>query len=399
MTSLEQVSRMVIDDLKIGVLIPTFNNANTLQSVIKGCLHFTNNIIVVNDGSTDETGVILNQFPQIGVIHCETNQGKGMAIKRGFAEAEKLHFDYVVTIDSDGQHYPDDIPYLINTLRRHPGSIIIGSRDMEREGIPGKSSFGNRFSNFWFKFDTGLDLPDTQSGYRIYPLKAISRLKLITWRFEFEVEILVKAAWRGISIKSVPVRVYYPPGDLRVSHFRPLQDFTRISVLNTVLFIQAVLYYIPIRWWKKISDVGFRKSIRLALDDPRESISRRSASLGFGVLMGIFPVWGYQLIIGWALCHYWKLNKVLFTVAAHISIPPMIPVIIFLSYVTGGIFVGNSKHVAFAKGHFTLESIANNFFQYFVGAVLLSIFAGIITFYVSLFMYKWREGRLKKSKN
>jgi glycosyltransferase involved in cell wall biosynthesis len=142
-----------------------------------------------------------------------------MAIKRGFAEAEKRHFDYVVTIDSDGQHYPDDIPYLINTLRRHPGSIIIGSRDMEREGIPGKSSFGNRFSNFWFKFDTGLDLPDTQSGYRIYPLKAISRLKLITWRFEFEVEILVKAAWRGISIKSVPVRVYYPPGDLRVSHF------------------------------------------------------------------------------------------------------------------------------------------------------------------------------------
>ncbi|HMT78256.1 MAG TPA: DUF2062 domain-containing protein, partial [Saprospiraceae bacterium] len=85
--------------------------------------------------------------------------------------------------------------------------------------------------------------------------------------------------------------------------------------------------------------------------------------------------------------------------AAHISIPPMIPVIIFLSYVTGGIFVGNSKHVAFAKGHFTLESIANNFFQYFVGAVLLSIFAGIITFYVSLFMYKWRERRLKKSKN
>lgn len=90
MTSLEQVSRMVIDDMKIGVLIPTFNNANTLQSVIKGCLHFTNNIIVVNDGSTDETGVILNQFPQIGVIHCETNQGKGMAIKRGFAEARSF---------------------------------------------------------------------------------------------------------------------------------------------------------------------------------------------------------------------------------------------------------------------------------------------------------------------
>ncbi len=399
MASLEQISRNVINEMKIGVLIPTFNNANTLRSVISGCLYFADNIIVINDGSTDGTRDILKQFPQIEVIHCEANQGKGMAIKRGFAEAMERHFDYVITIDSDGQHYPDDIPYLINCLRQHPGSIIIGSRDMDREGIPGKSSFGNKFSNFWFKFDTGLDLPDTQSGYRIYPLKEISRLKLITWRFEFEVEILVKAAWRGIPIKSIPVRVYYPPGDLRVSHFRPLQDFTRISVLNTVLFIQAVLYYIPIRWWKKLSDVGFRNSIKLALNNPKESISRRSASLGFGVLMGIFPVWGYQLIIGWALCHYWKLNKVLFTVAAHISIPPMIPIIIFLSYVTGGIFVGNSKQVDFANGHFTVESIANNFFQYVVGAVLLSIFAGIITFYVSLFMYKWREGRLKQRKS
>jgi len=396
LTSLDQLSRDIFKDKKVGILIPTYNNQNTLAEVLDGCLIYTRNILVVNDGSTDRTRDILDGFPNINILHLETNQGKGVAIRKGITRAIQLGYDYVVTIDSDGQHLPADLPYLIQHLKDHPDSIIIGSRDMDREGIPGKSSFGNRFSNFWFRFDTGIDLPDTQSGYRIYPVEKVSKLKLITWRFEFEVEILVKAAWKGIPIKPLPVRVYYPPGDIRVSHFRPLQDFARISFLNTVLFIQAVLYYIPLRWWRRITDTGLRKSFLLALNDPKETIYRRSAALGFGVFMGIFPVWGYQLIIGLALCHYFRLNKILFTIAAHISIPPMIPLIIFLSYLTGGIFVSNPVDVTYNSKLFSLESLTNNFLQYVIGAIILSIFAGILTFYMSVFLYKLSQSKREK---
>jgi len=388
MPSLDQICREVIRNRKICILIPTYNNAGTLADVLNGCLYYTDHIIVVNDGSTDPTPEILRGYDRITVVDQATNQGKGMAIKKGFETALQLGYEYAVTIDSDGQHLPSDLPYLIDFHRSHPDAVIIGSRNMDRPGIPGKSSFGNRFSNFWFRFDTGIDLPDTQSGYRIYPLHRIRTLRLITWKFEFEVEILVKAAWRGIPILPIPVRVYYPPGDIRVSHFRPFRDFTRISILNTVLFLQAVFFYIPLRWWRNLSDVGFRKSLKLALHDPRESVARRSAAIGFGVFMGIFPVWGYQLIIGLGICHYLRLNKALFTVASHISIPPMIPFILYFSYLIGGKFVEGTQDFDLSNPDLRIESLANNFFQYLVGAVILSIFAGILAFYVSILLYK-----------
>ena len=126
----------------------------------------------------------------------------------------------------------------------------------------------------------------------------------------------------------------------------------------------------------------------LALNDPSETIARRSAAIGFGVFMGIFPVWGYQLILGLSICHYLKLNKVLFTISAHISIPPMIPLILYLSYLIGGMLVGGQQVLDFSKSDLTIESLANNFFQYLVGAVILSIFAGVLAFYISIIFYK-----------
>lgn len=396
MATLEELTRAIIRESRICILIPTFNNDTTLKALLDGCLNYSDQIIVVNDGSTDETSEILKSYPELIVETFESNRGKGNAIKAGFQIAIEKGYDHALTIDSDGQHLPDDIPYLINFQHAHRDAIIIGSRNMDREGIPGKSSFGNKFSNFWFKFDTGIELPDTQSGYRIYPLRSIRYLRLITWKFEFEVEILVKAAWKNIPILPLPVRVYYPPSHIRVSHFRPLKDFTRISILNTVLFLQAFFYYIPLRWTRKILSVGFWKSLGLALHDPKESLMKRAGAIGFGVFMGIFPVWGYQLIIGLSLCHIFKFNKGLFTIAAHISIPPMIPFILYFSYVLGGHFVPNPRKLDFSNLDLTIDSLANNFVQYLVGAVLLSIFAGIVAFYLSLIFYKVIAGNSSK---
>jgi 1-acyl-sn-glycerol-3-phosphate acyltransferase len=156
-------------------------------------------------------------------------------------------YDYAATIDSDGQHYPEDLPRLVAALIPNPGALIVGSRGLKQENMPGKNTFANRFSNFWFTVQTGRALPDTQTGFRIYPLRRLTGLSLLTSRYEAELELLVFSAWRGTPLVAVPIRVYYPPREERVSHFRPALDFTRISILNTALCLLALVYGWPRR--------------------------------------------------------------------------------------------------------------------------------------------------------
>lgn len=230
---------------KVCVVVPTYNNAPTLPSVLSGILKQTSHVIVVNDGSTDNTEKILSRFSGLEIAAYPKNVGKGFALQTGFRRAVDLGYDYAITIDSDGQHDPDDLVLFLDKLEAHPYSVIIGARNMDQAGVPGKSSFGNRFSNFWFRVNTGIVRSDTQSGYRLYPLRAMEGIRFRTKKFEFEIEVLVQAAWKGIEVTEVPVRVYYPEKGKRISHFRPFRDFVRISLLNTVLVTLALLYIKP----------------------------------------------------------------------------------------------------------------------------------------------------------
>ena len=227
-----------------AVLIPTYNNEKTLSRVLDGVLSYTPDVIVVNDGSTDSTAAILSGYPQVEIVTFPKNRGKGKALQEGFRVARARGYTYVLTIDSDGQHFPEDIPTFITTIEQEEvPTLLVGNRDMTVEGVPKKSSFGHKFSNFWFHLETGVKLPDTQSGYRLYPLEVIPR-HYFTPKFEFEIEVLVRSSWRGVPIKPVPIRVLYDPSE-RVSHFRPVKDFARISLLNSILVLIAFLYIKP----------------------------------------------------------------------------------------------------------------------------------------------------------
>ena len=155
---------------RVAVLVPTFNNAQTLPRLLEELKTYTDQIIVVNDGSTDDTAAILKDSGISPVVSYEKNVGKGWALRTGFRKAVELGYHYVITIDSDGQHFPEDLPRFLDELEKSPGCLIIGKRNMEQAGIPGKSSFGNKFSNFWYWVETGITMEDTQSGYRLYPL-------------------------------------------------------------------------------------------------------------------------------------------------------------------------------------------------------------------------------------
>ncbi len=370
------------------VIVPTYNNAGTLKNVLDGILKYTHNLMVVNDGSTDETRSILNQYTDIHVIENKVNQGKGYSLRRSFREAVNSGYDYAITIDSDAQHSTDDLPKFLSALEKNPNTLIIGARNMDQKGIPGKSSFGHKFSNFWYRIETGIKLPDTQTGYRLYPLLKLSGMKFLTKKFEFEIEVLVRAAWKGIPITSIPVSVHYPPANERISHFRPFKDFTRISILNTILVLLAILIFRPILYFRNFNLEKFKKLLGSG-----ESSMKLSLATGFGVFMGIIPIWGFQMIAAAFLAHLFKLNKALVLVASNISIPPMMPIIIYLSFVMGRLFVSNPVHIAFDK-NITLETAKISFLQYVYGSIPLAVAAGIIAaLFTYIFLFIRRKGR------
>lgn len=403
-----KLNHPLVSEKKICAIIPTYNNAGTLARVIYSVRKYVSNVFVVNDGSTDNSSEILSNIGGIEIISYPKNRGKGYALKTAFKKAIELGFDYAVTIDSDGQHFAEDIPVLIEKLNENPGAIIVGSRNITAEGMPAKNTFANKFSNFWFQVETGQKLPDTQSGFRLYPIFRYKNSTFFTNKYEFELEILVRSAWKNIPIVSVPVKVYYPGESERVSHFRPAIDFTRISILNTFLVLTRFLYILPRNTFLYLIRNKFTRVVKEQLTAHNESNPKVAFAIGFGVFMGIVPIWGFQMLVAVFLAHLLKLNKILVLAASNISLPPLIPFIIYFSYLFGGFLLGsettlNADSVILLKnqvmqGHFykTLVDFGYSLFQYIAGSFALAAIVGTTAGMLALvFMSFFRSEKLK----
>ncbi|MBR0304147.1 MAG: glycosyltransferase family 2 protein [Bacteroidales bacterium] len=250
------MDKATLKELGICVIIPTYNNAGTIMQVIQSVAEYCDDIFVVCDGPTDGTVELVKQSATpVNVVEYQPNKGKGTALVTGFREARKRGFRYAITLDSDGQHYASDIPAFVEAITRHPDALIIGSRGLKHDNMPQKNTFANKFSNFWFTVQTAKRLPDTQTGFRLYPLQKMGKMHIITSRYEAELELLVRSAWRNIRIIPIPINVYYPPQEERVSFFRPGKDFTRISILNTFFCFAAILYGYPSMLIRKIFNI------------------------------------------------------------------------------------------------------------------------------------------------
>lgn len=381
--------------MKYCVIVPTYNNSKTIGDVVSRILSVTSDVIVVNDGSTDPTAEILEKFRGIKVVSCKPNRGKGYAIRRGFSEALAAGYEYAITIDSDGQHFPEDIERFIIKVNEEPGSLIAGVREIPPGSQPGGSSFANRFSNFWFRFLTGIRLRDTQTGFRLYPLMKLKHMKFFTSKYEFEIEVLVRAAWNNINVTSVPVRVLYPERKERISHFRPLRDFSRISVLYTVLVIAALLWVKPFSFLKYLRKENIRDFVNRYILMTRDTNPQIAAAVGIGIFTGILPVWGFQLALAITLAHVFGVSKLISSVAANISIPPMIPLILYLSYLTGCGVLGTPAGISFSR-ELSVKSFEGYVLTYIIGACVLSVAAGILSGLISFVILKlFRKKRIQ----
>ncbi len=313
---------------KILIVIPLYNHAKTIVSVIEKCLVHHNHILVVDDGSRDLPSNIFDGL-DITVIKHEKNMGKGCAVRTAAKEAVTLGMTHIVTIDADLQHDPKDFPVFKQAIIENPKALFVGKRDFSSPQIPGMSKFGRGFSNFWYRVQTGNKIGDAQSGFRAYPLYVLEKLKLSETRFSFEVEVLVKAAWAGVTLKDIDIGVYYPSKKNRVSHFKLIRDNARLTHLNILLTVRS---FIPVPF-KKITGKGqdlkfsiFKpiKSIQLFLSNEVSPFTI-AMSGAMGVFLGTLPLIALHTLVILMAAGFFRLNKVVSIGASQLTMPPIVP--------------------------------------------------------------------------
>ena len=248
--------RATFDRLKTAVLIPAYNHSGTVWQVVREVVPYCRHIIVVDDGSVPplempDQDLSLTPDSRVELLSHTPNRGKGYALRQGFAHAAASGCEHVVTMDADLQHRASDLPRFAATCQARPDALLLGARPEKQPGKPRKNTFANRFSNFWVWVQTGTRLPDTQTGFRMYPLRRLLGMRLNGNRYEAEAAWIVRLLWRGTEVVSVPVEVDYTPPGGRISHFRKCTDFLRISLMNTGLCFAALCYGYPSMWFRR----------------------------------------------------------------------------------------------------------------------------------------------------
>ncbi len=379
---------MVDNRLQILVVIPVYNHGATLRHVVTGVLNHHKKVLVVDDGSSEPVAEILGDLPVELVVHAE-NQGKGAALLTAASWGREHGFSHMICLDADGQHAADDLPKFLAEVCTYPEALIVGKRDFDQDSIPGSSRFGRKFSNFWLRLQTGSQLGDSQSGFRAYPLFLFERLTFWTRRYNFEVEILVRAAWAGVELRDVDISVYYPPQDERISHFRGFLDNWRLTLLNTHLTLRSIVPW-PHR---KIFARDERKIEALSVIHPLRSLktlvseNRTPKQLAYaaaaGVLLGTLPLLFCHTIAILFACSFFRLNKVAAVTSSQLCMPPLVPALC----IEAGYFMRHGQWLT----EFSLQTLGyqalQRFYEWFLGSLILApVLAagvGVVTYYLA----------------
>jgi glycosyltransferase involved in cell wall biosynthesis len=247
----------MLDD--VAVVIPAFNEEATIEAVVTDALSVAAQVIVVDDGSSDATVSQLAGLPVMLLRH-DSNRGKAAALTTGMQHALDLGVRGVVTMDGDGQHRACDIHKLVDAAGTAPDSVVIGSRLHDIEQFPADRLKANRIANFWISWAAGQPIEDSQSGFRYYPASFLGKVRVPHGRsrsFVFESEILIKAARMGLRIVSVPIPALYGATLQRASHFRPVADITRITLMVAWKLISWGMYPAGLwRWYRHRNDTA-----------------------------------------------------------------------------------------------------------------------------------------------
>ena len=372
------------------VIIPLYNHAKTLAAVTEGVRQYFEDILVVDDGSTDNAASVLESL-SVPVLSHAVNTGKGTAIKDGAAYARQNGFTHILTIDADGQHFPEDLAGLAAKAKENPFSIIIGCRDFNTENVPGLSRFGRKFSAFWARVQTGKKISDTQSGLRAYPVMIFDCLRLRETRYSFEEEVLVKAVWAGFGVGEIPARVRYFEKQERVSHFKKFADGFRGTSLNTRLTLRALLP-IPHKRFvvgdddKPVSVNPF-KAVKEEMKR-RENPRLLGLSAAWSVFWGSLGLPGVRTLCLLTGIGYFNLNRPVALTMDKLALPPFIPAVC----IEAGYFIRHGEWLT----EFSLTTLGyqagERLLEYVLGSLVVApafaLIVGLIVYSIGLLIRK-----------
>ena len=365
--------------MKIVCVIPHYNHFGTLAAVAAGAKKHLDTL-VVDDGSGEFPADVSAALEAAGVrlVRHDRNMGKGAAI---LTAAELLYsegVDYMIVMDADGQHLPDDLPRFVAALEAHPEALVVGCRDFENAAnVPKSSRFGREFSNFWCKLETGINCADTQSGFRAYPVRALHELKFYCRRYNFEVEALVKILWSGFELVDLPVGVIYAPPGKRISHFDPWQDNVRLSLLHTCLVCRRLLPWPHRRLVKRRSDWSFIlhpiRFIRELLRENADPVGL-ATSAAVGTFLAVLPLFAVHMAVILYVCIRLKLNKVMALAVQNLFMPPLSP---FLC-IELGYFLRHGRFLTEFTFDQCLAELHLRFWEWLLGSLVLAPFWAIL---------------------
>jgi glycosyltransferase involved in cell wall biosynthesis len=363
---------------EVLLVIPVYNHSAKLCEVVQKAIKGGWEVLVVNDGSTDDTLSQLYDIP-CDIYSLDVNKGKGAAIVVGAKWAKEKGYKAIITVDADGQLNPDEAHFLLSTAQKEWPGIVIGARRMDQSTVPKASIFGRNFSNFWVRLECGLDLPDTQSGFRLYPVSELLSLPIRTKRYDFEVEVLVRAAWAGLPINSVEVSVDYPAKGERVSHFHQLKDNFRLTVLHTRLVIRA-LNPIPhskifkARVTKKPLSILHPIKLIKQLCREHDSTFQLSIAVWLGIFLGALPLIAVHTIVIIYVAHKLHLNKLAAVAASQLCAPPIVP----LLCIQVGFLMRTGKFLTELSRETLVLQMHQRLWEYFLGSLVVGPILGVI---------------------
>lgn len=318
----------------IWCVIPVYNNGATVAGVARRCRAQMEQVLVVDDGSTDLPPGFYGMLEGMGV-HClihDRNRGKGAAILTALAFLEREKADYMITIDADGQHCPEDLPAFLELLEQQEDLLVVGCRKFKGDNVPGGSRFGRAFANFWLKIETGVSCGDCQSGFRAYPVAALAKLRFRCRHYNFETEVLTRCIWGGLKLREVPVRVYYPAREERVSHFRPWLDNLRISLIHTHLVGLRLLPWKAKRIAEAKPEKGPGLGVLLHPAAFLKQLLRENATPGglaaaaaVGTFLAVLPLPGVHTLAILYVTVRLNLNKIMALAIQNLFMPPLTP--------------------------------------------------------------------------
>ena len=192
---------------RVCAVIPFYNEEPFIRDVVQNTLKFVDLVFAVNDGSTDNSEKLINDFNNVIILSSDQNRGKGYALKLGFYESLKRGFDIIVTLDADNQHNPDFIPVLINELNGN--DIIIGNRLNNMKDMPFIRILSNKITSTLLSIKTKQKIIDSQCGFRAYKRNVLEKVKTTSEGFEAESEILILSARAGFRIGFVNIPTVY----------------------------------------------------------------------------------------------------------------------------------------------------------------------------------------------